>query len=54
MCVYQKGTDVTFLKCFLNEMIKNIKIHNIIDSIEISKFVEPNKCTHLKKKFKKN
>jgi hypothetical protein len=25
-------------------MIKNIKIHNIIDIIEISKSMEPNKC----------
>jgi hypothetical protein len=34
-------------------MIRNIKIHNIFDSIEISKFVELNKCTHLKKIMKK-
>jgi hypothetical protein len=32
-----------FLK---NAMIRNIKIHNIIDIIEISKFMELNKCTH--------
>jgi hypothetical protein len=30
-----------FLKRFLNAMIRNIKIHNILD---ISKFMEPNKC----------
>jgi hypothetical protein len=30
-------------------MIKNIKIKNIIDIIENSKFMEPNKCSHLKK-----
>ncbi len=29
-----------FLERFLNAMIKNIKIHNILD---ISKFMEPNK-----------
>jgi hypothetical protein len=27
-------------------MIKNIKIHNIIDIIEISKSMEQNKCTY--------
>jgi hypothetical protein len=26
-------------------MIRNIKIHNILDIIEISKFMKPNKCT---------
>jgi hypothetical protein len=31
---------------FLNAMIKNIKIHNILDIIEISKSMEPNKCIH--------
>ncbi len=25
-------------------MIRKIKIHNIIDIIEISKYMEPNKC----------
>ncbi len=29
-------------------MIKNIKIHNIFDIIEISKYMEPNKCTRIK------
>jgi len=33
-----------FLKLFLNAMIRNIKIHTIIDIIEISKSMEPNKC----------
>jgi hypothetical protein len=33
-----------FLKLFLNTMIKNIKIHNIINIFEISKSMEPNKC----------
>jgi hypothetical protein len=28
-------------------MIKNIKIHKIIDIIDISKKIEPNKCIHL-------
>ncbi len=27
-------------------MIKNIKIHNILDITKISKSMEPNKCTH--------
>jgi hypothetical protein len=27
-------------------MIKNIKIHNILDIIKFSKHMEPNKCTH--------
>jgi len=35
-----------FLKLFQNAMIRNIKIHNIFDTIEISKYMEPNKCTH--------
>jgi len=39
---------ITFLKLFLNEMIRNIKIHNIFDIIEISKSMEPNKCIHKK------
>jgi hypothetical protein len=42
----KKRTSVTFLKLFLNVMIRNIKIHNIHDIIENSKFMEPNKCTH--------
>jgi hypothetical protein len=33
-----------FLKLFLNVMIKDIKIHNILDIIKISKSMEPNKC----------
>jgi hypothetical protein len=37
---------VTFLKLFLTAMIRNIKIHNIFNIIEISKSMEPNKCTH--------
>jgi len=35
-----------FLKLFLNAMIENIKIHDIIDIIEISQSLEPNKCTY--------
>jgi hypothetical protein len=42
----RKGTNTTFLKCFLNAMITNIKIHNILDIIEISKYVELDKCVH--------
>jgi hypothetical protein len=33
-----------FLNFFLNAMIKKMKIHNIFDIIEISKYMEPNKC----------
>jgi hypothetical protein len=33
-------------KLFLNAIIWNIKIKNIIDIIEISKFMEHNKCIH--------
>jgi hypothetical protein len=35
-----------FLKRFLNTMITNIKIYNIIDIIEISKAIELNKYIH--------
>jgi hypothetical protein len=34
------------VKLFKNEMIMNTKMHNIVDIIEISKSMEPNKCTH--------
>jgi hypothetical protein len=44
--VQGKGSNNTFLKLFLNVMIKNIRIHDILDIIEISKSMEPNKCTH--------
>ncbi len=42
----KKRTSIMFLKLFLNEMIKNINIPNILDIIEISKSIKPNKCTH--------
>ncbi len=41
-----KGSNTTFLKLSFNAMIRNIKKHNILDIIEISKSMEPNKCTH--------
>jgi hypothetical protein len=41
-----------FLKLFLNAMISNIKIHNILDIIGISKSMKPNKCTYEKKIMK--
>jgi hypothetical protein len=44
---------VTFMKLFLNAMIKNIKIQNILDIIEISKSMEPKKCNHKRKYEKK-
>jgi hypothetical protein len=40
----QGKKNVIFLKLFLNAMIKNIKIHNILDIIKISKSVERHKC----------
>jgi hypothetical protein len=42
--VQGKKISITFLKLLLNVMIRNIKIHNIFDIIEISKSMEPNKC----------
>ncbi len=42
--VQGKKTSITFLKHFLNAMIKNIKIHKFTNIIEISKSMEPNKC----------
>jgi len=42
----KKTTSISFLKLFINAMIRNIKIHNILDITEISKSMEPNKCTH--------
>ncbi len=41
---FKEKKNVTFLKLFLNAMIRNIKIHNNIDIIKISKSMEPNKC----------
>jgi hypothetical protein len=29
-------------------MIKNIKLHNIYDIVEISKSMEPNRCIYMK------
>jgi hypothetical protein len=43
-----KKTNITFLKHFFNAMIKNIKTHKFTDIIEISKFMEPNKCIQKK------
>jgi hypothetical protein len=46
--VQGKKIGVMFLKFFLNAMIRNIKIHNIFDIIEISKYMELNKCMQKK------
>jgi hypothetical protein len=46
---YLKKTSIPFLIFLLNAIIRNIKIHNIFNIIEISKSMERNKCTHLKK-----
>jgi hypothetical protein len=40
----RKKIGIIFLKLFVNAIIMNIKIHNILDIIEISKSMEPNKC----------
>jgi len=40
------GTSVMFVKNFLNAMIRNIEIHNILDVIKISKSMKLNKCIH--------
>jgi hypothetical protein len=45
---FKEKTNVTFLKLFLNAMIRNIKIHNIFDIIEIQKSTKPNKCINKK------
>jgi hypothetical protein len=37
---------MTFLKLFLNAMIRNMKIHTIFYIIEILESMEPNKCIH--------
>jgi hypothetical protein len=34
---FKEKTNIMFSKPFLNAMIRNIKIHNIFDIIEISK-----------------
>jgi hypothetical protein len=44
--VQRKELKLYFLKLFLNAMIMNIKIKNILDIIKISKYMEPNKCTY--------
>jgi hypothetical protein len=46
----RKKIGTTFLNFFLNEMIRNIKIHNILDIIDILKSMEPNKCTQKSRK----
>jgi len=48
---FKERNHITFLKHFLNAMIRYIKIHNILDIIEISKYVELNKCTCVKKTY---
>jgi hypothetical protein len=39
--VQRKVAIITFLKLFLNAMFRNIKIHNILDIVGISKSMEP-------------
>jgi hypothetical protein len=41
---FKENKSLMFLKLFFNAMIRNIKIQNIIDIIEIAKSMEPNKC----------
>jgi hypothetical protein len=45
--VQGKKIGVMFLNFFLNAMIRNIKIHNIFDIIEISKSMQPHKCIQI-------
>jgi hypothetical protein len=40
----KEKTSIMFLKLFQNVVIRKIKIHNILDIIEIPKNTEPNKC----------
>jgi hypothetical protein len=40
---FKEKKSVMFLKLFQNAMIRNIKIHNILDIIDISKSMEPTK-----------
>jgi hypothetical protein len=40
---FKEKTNIMFLKHFQNAMIRNIKIHNILDIIEILKSMKPNK-----------
>jgi len=42
---FKKKTNVTFLKLFLNVMIKKITIQNIFNIIKILKSMKHNKCT---------
>jgi hypothetical protein len=44
--VQGKEPMLHFWNFFGNAMIMNIKIHNVIDIIEISKSMEPNKYIH--------
>jgi len=46
--VQGKKLNIMLLKLFLNAMIRKIKIHNILDIIEISKSMELNKCINIK------
>jgi hypothetical protein len=39
----KEKTSIMFLKLFQNAVIRNIKVHNTLDIIEISKNMEPNK-----------
>lgn len=41
----KKNIVYTFLKHFLNTMIKNMKIQNILDIIKTKKSIQLNKCT---------
>jgi hypothetical protein len=43
---FKESNMCTFLKHFLIAMIRNIQIHNILNIVEISKSMEPNKFIH--------
>jgi len=42
----RKTTSISFLKLYINAMIRIMKIHNSLDITEIAKSMKPNKCTH--------
>jgi hypothetical protein len=48
----RKKKSVMFLKLFPNAMIRNIKIHNILNIIEISKSMKLNKSIQNTKNMK--
>ncbi len=48
----RKKIGTTFLRLFLNAMIRNMKIHNVLILLRFQKSMEPNKC--IQKDFNEN